>query len=126
VLRRKIRNERVHIVRVIASELVGTVSNLWADLVRKGNCESLVAARGGLSSERVQQVARDAKLDQSVLIFVAMSQEPSIEYESVDSRLNEVFRGEARRGVEGLTVREELCRPVHGPAEATCCMSAQG
>ena len=112
-------HDRVHVVRLGSAELVRAIPNLGPDLVREKGCERLIAARRCARRELVQEEPRHRELDQPVLELVSEAEEPAVQDEGVDERLEEVFDGESGGGEEALAVREELRGPVDGAAEAT-------
>ena len=112
VLRRNVRDHGIDVVCLVPAKLVGGITNLRPNLVRKRNGEGLRTTGRRGSREGVEQAARDAQLHERVVELVALPEEAAVQDEGVRRDLREVLRGEAGLRVEGLAVGEELRRPV--------------
>jgi len=131
MLRRLLPDDLVHVIRLGVAQLVGAITNLGPDLVRKVGRERLVAAGLGALRELVEDAPRDAQLRERVLKLVPIAQEAAVQDERVSRHLEQVFGAETAAGagvvvVQRLALREELRRPVDGAAEASRRVVAQG
>ena len=121
----------VHVVRLGVAQLVGAITNLGPDLVRKVRRERLVATGLGALRELVEDAPRDGQLRERVLKLVPVAQEAAVQDERVGRHLEQVFGAETAAAtvvvvVQRLALREELRRPVDRSAEASGRVVAQG